>query len=297
MIAGEPSGDALGAALIEGLCKREPNIRFEGIGGPDMEAAGLRSRFPMAELTVMGIAEVLPRYRHLKRRIAETAQAIIDDPPDALVTIDSPDFCLRVAKKVKAARRLPVIHYVAPSVWAWRPKRAAKMARSVDHVLALLPFEPPYMEAAGMGCDFVGHPIAAAPQATPAEMAAFRAETGLGEARILLGLPGSRQGEVKRLAPVFGDALRDVLATHPDLRIVVPTVPHMTDAVIDAVRDWPGEPVGARSSGPWRRSQARSVFSRRGGLGGLGHSLIGTCGSRDAHGHRLSVLLADPADH
>ncbi len=125
-----------------------------------MSAQGLRSLFPMDELSVMGLWEVLPKYRALKRRIAQTAQAVLDWKPDVLVTIDSPDFGLRVAGIVRAARPdLRTVHYVAPSVWAWRPGRAVSMARVIDHVLAILPFEPPLMRAAGMSCDFVGHPV------------------------------------------------------------------------------------------------------------------------------------------
>ncbi|MGB3409496.1 MAG: lipid-A-disaccharide synthase, partial [Jannaschia sp.] len=153
LIAGEPSGDKLGGALMAGLKTLVPGVEFHGVGGPAMEAEGLQSLFPMSDLSVMGLAEVLPKLRHLFRRRDEAVAEVLRVRPAALVTIDSPDFCLRVAAKVKArAGRpdLPVIHYVAPSVWAWRPARAAKMARTVDHVLALLPFEPPYMRAVGM---------------------------------------------------------------------------------------------------------------------------------------------------
>ena len=147
--------------------------------------------------------------------------------PDALVTIDSPDFSLRVARA--ARKRLPelrVIHYVAPSVWAWRPGRAAKMAEVVDHVLALLPFEPPYMEAAGMSCDFVGHPVAAEPQASPAEVAALRAELAIAPGQPVLALlPGSRRGEVTRLAPVFAEVARRLRALRPELAVIVPAAP------------------------------------------------------------------------
>ena len=151
LIAGEPSGDALGAALMAGLKELEPDVEFFGVGGPMMQGQGLVSQFPMDELSVMGIAEVLPKYRALKRRIAECANEVLRLKPDAMITIDSPDFCLRVAKLVKASSNIRTIHYVAPSVWAWREGRAAKMARVIDHVLALLPFEPPLMQAAGMG--------------------------------------------------------------------------------------------------------------------------------------------------
>lgn len=238
LIAGEPSGDRLGAALMAGLKLLAPEVEFHGIGGPLMQAEGMDSLFPMEELSVMGIAEVLPRYFHLKRRIREAAEAAVACDPAALITIDSPDFCLRVAGLVKAARPvLRTIHYVAPSVWAWRPGRAAKMARVIDHVLALLPFEPPYMTAAGMTCDFVGHPVVAEPLATPAEVAAFK-----GEGPLVLALPGSRRGEVARLAPVIGAALGQIQARHPDLRVVLPTVRGVAGLVRDLTAAWPVAP-------------------------------------------------------
>ncbi len=149
--------------------------------------------------------------------MTDTAEAVLREKPDALITIDIPEFSLRVAARVKSrAPNLPTVHYVAPTVWAWRPGRARKMARSVDHVLALLPFEPPYMQAEGMGCDFVGHPVVTEPQATEAEIADFRAKYAIpeGETAILV-LPGSRRSEIERLAPIFGEALRPVLARHP----------------------------------------------------------------------------------
>jgi len=243
LLAGEASGDRLGGALMAGLKHLAPGVEFNGIGGAMMQAEGLVSRFPMDELSVFGIAEVLPKYRHLKRRIAETAAAVVAMKPDALITIDSPDFSLRVAARVKAHSNIRTVHYVAPSVWAWRAGRAAKMARSIDQVLALLPFEPPLMQAAGMRCDFVGHPVVAEPVPTAASVAAFRAESGLGAAPVLLVLPGSRRGEVARLAPVFGQALRPVLARHPDMRIVLPAAAPVADAVIEAAKSWPGDPL------------------------------------------------------
>ncbi len=237
LIASEPSGDRLGAALMAGLKSLAP-VEFSGVGGPLMQAEGMQSLFPMEELSVMGIAEVLPKYLHLKRRIREAAQAVLSSGADALVTIDSPDFCLRVAKMVKTARPgLRTIHYVAPSVWAWRPGRARKMARVIDHVLALLPFEPPYMTAAGMTCDFVGHPVVAEPLASEAERAAFA-----GEGPLLLALPGSRRGEVARLAPVFGEVVGRLKAAHPALRVVLPTVRGVAPLVRDLTAGWPVVP-------------------------------------------------------
>ncbi len=239
LIAGEPSGDRLGGALMQGLRSLVPDVEFQGVGGALMQAQGLQSRFPMDELSVMGIAEVLPKYAHLKRRIAETAQAVISERPDVLITIDSPDFCLRVARLVKAAAPIRTVHYVAPTVWAWRPRRAQKMAQMIDQVLALFPFEPPYMEAAGMDCDFVGHPVVAEPQATPEEVSAFRATFDLGDQRFALVLPGSRKGEVSRLTPVFGRALSRLAQSHPDLRIVVPAAAPVAGLVRERVADWP----------------------------------------------------------
>jgi lipid-A-disaccharide synthase len=209
-----------------------------------MAAEGLQSLFPMAELSVMGLLEVLPRYLALRRRMIETADALIAAAPDAVVTIDSPDFCLRVLRRARTARPgLRTVHYVAPSVWAWRPGRAARMAPLVDHVLALLPLEPPLMEAAGMGCTFVGHPAAAVAPAGVPEVAAFRARHDLGDAPVILALPGSRRSEVSRLAPVFGAALVRVIADRPGARVVVPAVAALGAEVRARVAGWPGAPV------------------------------------------------------
>ena len=237
LIAGEPSGDRLGAALMAGLKSQAP-VEFAGVGGSLMQAEGMASLFPMEELSVMGIAEVLPKYFPLKRRIRQAAAAVLASGAEALVTIDSPDFCLRVAALVKAARPdLRTIHYVAPSVWAWRPGRAQKMARVIDHVLALLPFEPPYMTAAGMTCDFVGHPVVAEPRASEAEKAAFA-----GQGPLLLALPGSRRGEVTRLAPVFGEVVTRLKARHRDLRVALPTVRGVAGLVRDLTAGWAVQP-------------------------------------------------------
>lgn len=242
LIAGEASGDALGGALMAGLRSVVPDVRFDGIGGAAMAAQGLESRFAMSELSVMGIAEVLPRYFDLKARIRQTAETVIETRPDLLITIDSPDFCLRVARLVRQAYRVHTTHYVAPSVWAWRAGRAAKMAKSVDQVLALLPFEPPFFDAAGVRCDFVGHPIATQPVANEAEIAAFRRGADLGDAPIALVLPGSRAAEIDRLTPIFGAALTKVIGAAPDTRVVVPAAPGMAGRLAEATRGWPGRP-------------------------------------------------------
>ena len=232
VIAGEASGDKLGAALMAGLKTLRPEVEFDGVGGPLMQAEGLESRFPMEELSVMGLAEILPKYRALKARIRQMAEAIIATQPDVLITIDSPDFCLRVARLVKAGSDIRTVHYVAPTVWAWRPKRAEKMARHIDHVLALFPFEPPLMQAAGMDCDFVGHPVVAEPVASDAEAAA------LGSGTVVLVLPGSRKGEVARLAERFGKAVAKIAAAVPDARFVIPTTRGVHALVVAQVKTW-----------------------------------------------------------
>ncbi len=273
LVAGEASGDRLGAALMAGL-KTLTDVEFAGVGGPLMQAEGLDSLFAMDELSVMGLVEVLPRYRQLKRRISQTAAAVLEARPDVLITIDSPDFCLRVARIVKAQSDIRTVHYVAPSVWAWRPKRAEKMARVIDHVLALLPFEPPFMEAAGMACDFVGHPVVTEPVAGKAEQATFRAAHGLGDAPLMLVLPGSRRGEVSRLGPVFGRALGPVLAAHPALRLVVPTTGNVTELVRQITVNWPQMPLilgpAGHSAAEYKHQKAAAFAAATGALAASG---------------------------
>jgi len=264
ILAGEPSGDKLGGALMAGLkALHPPPVVFDGIGGPQMQAEGLVSRFDMSELSVMGLAEVLPKYRHLKRRIAQMAQAVIEMRPDVLITIDSPDFSLRVAKQVRARSTIRTVHYVAPTVWAWRPGRAAKMARHIDHVLALFPFEPPLMQAAGMRCDFVGHPVVAEPVAERGEAQAFRALHGMGDRPLLMVLPGSRRGEVTRLGPRLSAAVRLLKAENHDMHIVVPAAAPVAQAVLELTADWPDTTVLDPRHGEYAEgmAQKRSAFA------------------------------------
>ena len=243
ILAGELSGDKLGASLIAGLRSLVPDCEITGVAGPLMQAEGVKSLFPMDELSVMGISEVLPKYLHLKRRLKETAEAVLAFQPDALVTIDSPDFSLRLAKLVKAKSKIKTIHYVAPSVWAWRPGRAAKMASHIDHVLALLPFEPPYMTAAGMGCDFVGHPVVTETQATEEDVSWFRQDYGIGDAPILLLLPGSRQSEINRLLPTFEETTSRVRSKIRDVKVVIPAAAPVADPVKAIVSGWSEPPI------------------------------------------------------
>ena len=243
VVAGEPSGDRLGASLMQGLRKLAPGVTFSGVGGEKMAAEGLDSLIPMDEISIMGITEILKEYKHLKARIRQVADAVIASRPDVLITIDLPEFSLRVARLVKAGSDIRTVHYVAPTVWAWRSGRAAKMAGHVDQVLALLPFEPPYMQAAGMRCDFVGHPVVTDPMPLPADIAAFRDRHGVGQAPFLLMLPGSRRGEVSRLAPVFGAVAGHLASRHPDLRFMLVAAPAVADLVAGQVAQWPVSPL------------------------------------------------------
>lgn len=241
LIAGEPSGDALGARLMAAAKRLTGGkVRFVGIGGEKMTAEGLVSLFPMSELTLFGIFELLPHLPHLIRRIDQTVAEIQRVRPDAVVGIDSPGFTVRVAKKVRAVELgIPLIHYVAPTVWAWKPKRAAKYAAIYDHLLAVLPFEPPYFEKEGLACTFVGHSVVEG-GAGKGDGVGFRERHGIAPAdRVVAILPGSRKGEVSRLLPDFRATLERLKAFHPTLVALVPTVATVRDRVAAAIADWP----------------------------------------------------------
>ncbi len=229
----------LGGRLMAALQQQAgTKLRFSGVGGPEMQRHGLHSLFSYTELSIMGLVEVLPKARHVMRRMREVAQAIGRDPPDVLVTIDAPGFCVGVVKRLRG-HEMPRVHYVAPTVWAWRPGRVYKFKRHFDHLLALFPFEPQYFKAARLPCTFVGHAVVEArppPDAGPA----FRRRHGVGlEAQLLCVLPGSRRGEVGRLLMPFGATVALLAAAYPGLCAVVPTVPQMADAVRAAVATWP----------------------------------------------------------
>ena len=244
IIAGEMSGDILGASLMSGLItETKGKVSFYGVGGPLMTDVGLNSIFNMSDLSVMGVFEVIPKIPMLLSRIKKTARAVIDEKPDALITIDSPDFCLRVAKIVRLALpKIKIIHYVAPSVWAWRPERAFKMAKNIDHVLALLPFEPPYMEDAGMTCDFVGHPVISNAIVKPKAIEKLRANLELHAGPIITVLPGSRIGEIKRMCPIFKDVLINIKEKIPDVQFILPAASTVEDLVISTVKNWEVKP-------------------------------------------------------
>lgn len=239
LIAGEPSGDVLGGRFIAGLKSLSgDNITISGVGGENMTAQGLQSLFPMQELSIMGIIEVVPKIPTLLARIKQTAADIIEKKPDVVVTIDAPDFCFRVAKRL-AGHNIPIVHYVAPSVWAWRPGRAKKVAALVDHVMCLLPFEPPYFTREGVDATFVGHSILES-DADGGDGQAFRARHNIpSDAPLLCVLPGSRHGEVSRLMGVFGETLRNVSAEIDGLHIVIPTIASVADHVRTESANWP----------------------------------------------------------
>ena len=217
-------------------------IEFRGIGGEMMQREGLRSLFAITDLSVMGLAEVLPRLPLLLRRMREASNDVLDCRPDVLVTIDAPDFSLRVAKRLRG-RGIPLVHYVAPSVWAWKPQRARKMAAYLDRVMTLLPFEPDYFERVGLAADFVGHPVLES-GADKGDGSGFRLRHGIAAgAKVVCLLPGSRAGEIDRLVPVLRETAGLLDRAYSGLVYIVPTVTHMADRVRAQVADWPQKPL------------------------------------------------------
>jgi len=226
LVAAEPSGDNLGAKLIAALRARAPDARFAGIGGERMAGEGFQTLFPIGDLSVMGFVEVLPKLPTVLDRLKRTAAAIRETKPDVVVLIDSPSFGLRVADRVRDTG-VPIVQYVAPQLWAWRPGRAKKLARRVDRILALFPFEPAFFARLGLEAVHVGHP---ALEAGRGDGPAFRAAHGIApEAKLVAVLPGSRRGLFARMAPVFAETLRVLAQGRTDLAFVVPYVAN-TDA-------------------------------------------------------------------
>ncbi|MBK1886649.1 lipid-A-disaccharide synthase [Marinobacter sp. DY40_1A1] len=223
IIAGEASGDILGAGLIRSLRNRYPKARFVGIGGDEMIAEGFHSLVPMERLSVMGLVEVLGRIRELFRIRARLLSYFFATPPDVVIGIDSPDFTLAIERRCREAG-IPSVHYVSPSVWAWRQKRIFKIAKSVDLMLTLLPFEARFYEEHQVPVAFVGHPLADRIPLVP-ETGKARQDLGLDESAPLLAvLPGSRAGEVERLGTLFLEAARWIQAKRPDVQLVIPCV-------------------------------------------------------------------------
>jgi lipid-A-disaccharide synthase len=244
LVAGEHSGDQLGFKLMRALREARPGeVAFSGVGGEAMEAEGLKSLFPISDIAVMGILPVLARLPTLLARIRKAAEAIIAARPDVLVIIDSPDFTHRVARRVRAALpKLPIVDYVSPSVWAWRPGRAKAMRAYVDCVLALLPFEPEaYRRLDGPRCVYVGHPLIE--RLGELRPNADEARRRASEPPLLVVLPGSRRSEVTRLMADFGGALGALRQTGGPFSVMLPTLPHIEREVRAMAASWPEPPI------------------------------------------------------
>ena len=238
LLASEPWGDRIGARLMHALCDQGPaGLAFVGVGGPRMARCGLRSLFPMERLSFEDVPAMLPRLPHLWRRLRQLADEVERSRPDLVLTIDAPGFALRLQRRL-AGRSLVRIQYGAPPAWAWRATRAAKLARDVDHLLALLPFEPAFFGRHGLPCSFVGHPILE-DVAAPADGARFRRRHQLpAEAPLLCLLPGHRPGEIAQHLPVLEQAVALIWRRVAPLRLVLPTASRNAPLVKRLVGTW-----------------------------------------------------------
>ena len=248
MVAGEASGDLLAALLLGGLKARWPGLAAYGIGGPNMAREGFDARWPQALLAVRGYVEVLRHYRAIARIRTKLAAQLLVEPPDVFIGVDAPDFNLALEARLKAAR-IRTVHFVCPSVWAWRAKRIDRLAASADHVLCVFPFEPPLLARAGVAASYVGHPLA---DLIPLDVprAASRAALGLGDADVVVALlPGSRRSEIAAIAPRFVAAAALLHARRPDLVFVLPVAPGLRAAI---------EPLVAAGGAPIRLFDGRS---------------------------------------
>ncbi|HEY0289516.1 MAG TPA: lipid-A-disaccharide synthase [Pseudomonas sp.] len=240
LVAGEASGDILGSGLMRAIKTRHPEAQFIGVGGPLMEAEGLISYFPMERLSVMGLVEVLGRLQELLARRKALIQTLIGEKPDVFIGIDAPDFTLNIELKLHQAG-IKTVHYVSPSVWAWRQKRVLKIREGCDLMLTLLPFEARFYEEKGVPVRFVGHPLA---DTIPlqADRYAARTELGFGDGPVVALMPGSRGSEVGRLGALFFDAAERLLAARPGIRFVLPCASSQRRAQIEQLlhgRDLP----------------------------------------------------------
>ena len=245
LIAGEESGDALGAALMQALAEATGgNVRFSGVGDGRMEARGLVSLFPMEEIALHGLSAVLARLPNLTRRLYETVAAVVAAEPDVLIAVDCPAFSLRVARRVRRRNpRIAIVDYVSPTVWAYFPGRARRMARFVDRLLAILPFEPQvHRRLGGPPTTYVGHPlITRIAELRPA--AGERLPLTSSRPPVLLVLPGSRRSEVTRLMAPFGEAVGRVAEQCGPLEVLLPAVPRLIDEIRARAADWPVKPT------------------------------------------------------
>jgi lipid-A-disaccharide synthase len=242
IVAGEASGDVLGARLMRAMRAQRDGLTFAGIGGVRMAEEGLQSLFPMHELALMGLAEVLPKLRSLSRRMDETVADIAGRRPAVIVTIDSPGFTLRLLRRV-APLGIPRVHYVAPQVWAWRENRVRKYPGLWDRLLCLLPFEPAFFAGHGLAAEFVGHPVLESGAET-GDAARFRKIHGISaHAMPIILMPGSRVTEITRLMPIFAEALGLLENRFPNLVPVMPVAASVAPRVTEAVAAWPHKPI------------------------------------------------------
>ena len=248
IVAGEHSGDLLGGKLMAALNVRfGGNVRWMGVGGEHMQAEGLTPLFPLSDVAVMGLTAILARLPRIVSRVYRAVHVAVEARPDAVIIVDSPEFTHPIAKRIR--RRLPhvpIIDYVSPTIWAWRPGRAAKMERYVDHVLALLPFEPEaHRRLGGPACTYVGHPlIERIDWIRSRDTGALAQRLGIDTQKpVLVVLPGSRRTEVARLMGPFGASAGLVAKAHPGLQIIVPTVATVRDMVTEHAKAWPVTPL------------------------------------------------------
>lgn len=300
LIAGEPSGDALGASLIPALKKIEPGVRLSGLGGHRMEELGFKSLFPIAELSVMGIFEVLPKIPALLKRIQETVDYIKAKKPNIVVTIDSPDFSFRVAQKVRekmGADAPKLIHYVAPTVWAWREGRAANIAKIYDGVMCLFDFEPVYFEKENMKAAFVGHPIVERDVAA-ASGTVYRDEVGISLREMTVGiLMGSRVSEVNRHGPILAGAATLLAKKIPGdpPHLIVPTLPQTEDLVWKHLKSYPGPVhITRRLDLKWHAFKAMDIALAVSGTVGLELAVLGTPHIIAYKTNPLTYMIARP---
>lgn len=242
LIAGESSGDAIGARLMRAIAARRPDATFAGIGGNAMAEQGLASLFPMRDLALMGLLEVVPRLPQLNARLTETTADIAARHPAAVVTIDSPGFTLRVLRRI-APLRIPRAHYVAPQAWAWRERRVRHYPGLWDRLLCLLPFEPDFFARHHLPAAFVGHPVLES-GADTGDAARFRARHAIPpDTRLLTVMPGSRRTEVSRLLPILGATLQRIATSVPRVQPLVPVAAPVAEAVRQGTRAWPVPPI------------------------------------------------------
>ena len=286
LVAGEPSGDALGAALMRDLVAETGGaVAFAGVGGPEMEAEGLTSLFPMADLSVMGLFEVLPRLARVLRRLRQTTRSVLELRPSVLVTIDSQAFSYHLARRLRPAP-CPVVHYVAPTVWAWRPSRAEKVAAVTDRVLLLFPFERPFWDRVGHDTVHVGHPLASA-NAEDLCRSSPRHAAG----PLVAVLPGSRKAEVRRHLPIFREVVARLCRDWPAMTLVIPTVGNVAGEVRRSTRTWPW-PLTVRETDSDGRREAMAAADAALAVSGTVALELAACGTPHVIAYRANPLTA-----